>query len=120
MSAEPLDGADGCDAPGGLEFLDVGLTGEEALLLRDRLIRENGSNIAAIVADAWLYGATAARNALQGRRVCRVCGCWEHGACLDEHGGGCSWIAPNLCSACDPVDGPPLQLFLPARQEPPP
>jgi hypothetical protein len=31
-----------------------------------------------------------------GIRACHACGCTEMAACL----GGCSWVAPNLCSAC--------------------
>lgn len=27
---------------------------------------------------------------------CRLCGCTEHNACE----GGCSWVSPELCSAC--------------------
>jgi ParB family chromosome partitioning protein len=30
-------------------------------------------------------------------RTCRVCGCTEKHACE----GGCSWVAPDLCSACE-------------------
>jgi len=30
--------------------------------------------------------------------ACRVCGCTNERAC----GGGCSWIAPALCSTCAP------------------
>lgn len=32
---------------------------------------------------------------------CRVCGCTDERACEDPHTGGpCSWVEPNLCSAC--------------------
>lgn len=30
------------------------------------------------------------------RRFCRACGCTDHRACA----GGCSWVAPDLCSKC--------------------
>jgi hypothetical protein len=30
------------------------------------------------------------------KQVCRVCGCTEEHACE----GGCSWVEPDLCSAC--------------------
>jgi len=30
--------------------------------------------------------------------VCRKCGCTEYDACE----GGCSWVEPDLCSACKP------------------
>lgn len=33
--------------------------------------------------------------------ICRICGCWDFDACLDpESGEPCSWVEPNLCSAC--------------------
>ena len=32
-----------------------------------------------------------------GERACRVCGCTECWACTP---GSCSWVEPNLCSAC--------------------
>jgi len=31
-------------------------------------------------------------------RVCRKCGCTEYDACQD----GCTWVEPDLCSACAP------------------
>ncbi len=36
---------------------------------------------------------------------CRVCGCTDHDCdhCQEQTGGPCSWIKPNLCSACDPA-----------------
>jgi hypothetical protein len=36
-------------------------------------------------------------------RKCRVCGCTDNRACVDENGVPCHWIEPDLCSAC--VDG---------------
>ena len=35
-----------------------------------------------------------------GWPTCRVCGCWEYGACWDEERGACSWVEPDLCSHC--------------------
>lgn len=99
MSLEPLEAQDERDV---LEFLHVGLSRDDAVRLLDRLLTENSGNPIALVADAWLYGATAARNALSGRRVCHVCGCWEMHACE----GGCSWVGPNLCSACQRPGAP--------------
>lgn len=32
--------------------------------------------------------------------TCRRCGCTDDNACHDEHGNGCHWVEPNLCSAC--------------------
>ena len=34
---------------------------------------------------------------MRQRRKCRVCGCTEDHSCP----GGCSWVAPDLCSACE-------------------
>lgn len=40
------------------------------------------------------------------RPVCRICGCTEHTACVDDKGVGCSWVADPLgpgplCSSCE-------------------
>lgn len=36
---------------------------------------------------------------------CRVCGCTEDHACWDpRQQENCHWVAPDLCSACVPVD----------------
>ncbi len=41
-----------------------------------------------------------------GQRICRVCGCTEHNACVDEVGQACAWGGPDLCTACAPfVEG---------------
>jgi hypothetical protein len=32
--------------------------------------------------------------------VCKVCGCDEGNACVDEFGEACHWAEPELCSAC--------------------
>jgi hypothetical protein len=34
--------------------------------------------------------------------VCRRCGCVEERACVHDELGPCWWIAPDLCSHCDP------------------
>lgn len=31
---------------------------------------------------------------------CRVCGCTDERACIDEDGNSCCWVRPGLCSAC--------------------
>jgi hypothetical protein len=36
-------------------------------------------------------------------RACRVCGCTEHRACVDDMGKACAWVEPDLCSACPPL-----------------
>lgn len=39
-----------------------------------------------------------------GRQACRVCGCTDDDACLTldavNDRVGCSWVEPDLCSAC--------------------
>lgn len=32
--------------------------------------------------------------------TCRRCGCTDDNACQDQHGNGCHWVEPDLCSAC--------------------
>jgi hypothetical protein len=32
--------------------------------------------------------------------ICRVCGCTERHACVDENGIACTWVEVDLCSAC--------------------
>jgi len=38
--------------------------------------------------------------------ICEVCGCSEARSCLEEQPDGsegpCFWVAPGLCSACEP------------------
>ena len=31
---------------------------------------------------------------------CRVCGCWEFKACVDDARGPCWWVEADLCSHC--------------------
>ena len=31
---------------------------------------------------------------------CRVCGCTESNACVDDENGPCSWAEPDLCTSC--------------------
>jgi hypothetical protein len=33
-------------------------------------------------------------------RACRVCGCTELDACVDEIGRACYWVGLDLCSGC--------------------
>lgn len=81
------------------EHLMLGLTGEDAARLEERLCAEHGV-VVRMLAAAWLMGATAMRNAMAGRRICRICGCCELEAC----GTGCSWVAQDLCSSCEVHD----------------
>ncbi len=62
------------------------------------------------VARAYAHGQAVVRNSLAGRRVCRVCGCWELHACE----GGCWWVAEDLCSTCDRYGPPPALAGAPA------
>lgn len=48
--------------------------------------------------DADLYPGGPDLAAL-GIRACRECGCTQESGCA----GGCSWIEPDLCSACAPA-----------------
>jgi hypothetical protein len=84
-----------------------GLSRADAGLLALRLFRGQATNdldLTSMVADAWLMGAAATRNAALGRRICRVCGCWEHEACEDVGEVGCAWVEQDLCSVCQPDD----------------
>ncbi len=53
-----------------------------------------------MLARAWAMGARAASNAAKGRRICRICGCWELQACEPD---SCCWVERDLCSRCDTV-----------------
>jgi hypothetical protein len=57
----------------------------------------------AAIAEAWTMGARVVSNGLQGRRPCRVCGCWELQACDN----GCAWAEPDLCTECDTMPAEP-------------
>lgn len=39
---------------------------------------------------------------VDSEQVCRVCGCTKYNACVNEYGDACSWVEPDLCSACAP------------------
>jgi hypothetical protein len=55
------------------------------------------------VGRAWMMGARVVLNTAEGHRTCRICGCWQEDACESS----CSWVAPDLCSAClDPAELP--------------
>lgn len=34
------------------------------------------------------------------RRCCRMCGCTDERACVDEDGIPCAWAEPDLCTSC--------------------
>lgn len=66
--------------------------------LANRLHAEFADDAAAAVVAAFAHGQAVVFNRVHARRTCRVCGCWELAACE----GGCSWVAQDLCSACQP------------------
>ena len=74
------------------------LAAEDAERLGARLQDAHDGNTDAMLAEAWLMGRRVVLNAALGRRICRICGCWELHACE----AGCSWVAADLCSACEP------------------
>lgn len=41
-----------------------------------------------------------------GERACRVCGCTENYACVDDSGETCFWVEQDLCSQCIGKDRP--------------
>lgn len=93
-----------------VDRLVEGLTEADAVRLRDRAYREAkrataGLGLAPLIGEvdliqgAWAMGALAMRNAMLGRHICRICGCWELQACPPT----CSWVEIDLCSACDPT-----------------
>ena len=51
------------------------------------------------------------RPAPAGFPACRICGCWEYGACWDDEVGACWWVEADLCSHCasggvrEPIEG---------------
>lgn len=53
-----------------------------------------------------------------GLRACRVCGCTEFNACIDEAGIACHWVEANLCSCCVGIredEDAPATLFVEGR-----
>lgn len=56
------------------------------------------TDLAEAIGRAWMMGARVVLNTAQGRRTCRLCGCWEQEACE----GGCGWAGDDICTACAP------------------
>lgn len=79
-----------------LEKLEAADAARDLQLIEARLRRDCGDDFAAAVAAAWIMGSRVAVNRLKNRRTCRICGCWELGACE----GGCAWAEADLCTAC--------------------
>lgn len=65
-----------------------------------RLMAEFDGETDDMLAAAWSMGARAFCNTVLGRRICRICGCWELEACPPT----CSWVETDLCSACEPAE----------------
>jgi hypothetical protein len=76
------------------------LSAEDRVRLGVRLTEQFDGDTDTMLAEAWLMGATALWNANHARRICRICGCWELGACHPP----CRWVAEDLCSACTEQD----------------
>lgn len=51
-----------------------------------------------VAAEVVYHDVTTLRRIVPDRR-CRVCGCTDTAACLVD-GVPCSWVEPDLCSAC--------------------
>lgn len=41
-----------------------------------------------------------ADSGIEAPRLCHVCACSEHDACVGPDNRGCSWAGPDICSAC--------------------
>lgn len=52
--------------------------------------------------DPGFFGDAPRKTTNNLGRTCRDCGCTDERACMDGDQ-PCSWIAPDLCSACEPV-----------------
>jgi hypothetical protein len=79
------------------DVVAMGLAPQDADRLALR-VTADAEDVAGAIAEAWRLGARMAMNAARGFHVCRICGCWELEACE----GGCWWVEPDRCSACDP------------------
>lgn len=73
-----------------------GMEPEDAHRMAVRLAAETGGNIPAMVARAHRFGRVTEQRTREGRRICRLCGCWEGNACPPT----CSWAEYDLCSQC--------------------
>jgi hypothetical protein len=56
------------------------------------------ADVEQLVARAFAFGGAAESADEHERRFCRICGCTQIRACP----GACSWVGPDLCSACEP------------------
>ncbi len=79
-----------------LERLEARDKADHARELLRRLCADVGEDPLQLVERAFGFGVEFATNNAQGRRTCRVCGCWEMRAC----DGACWWEEEDLCSAC--------------------
>lgn len=60
------------------------------------------ADVERVAAGAFEFALSALAAELAQEAYCRICGCTQLRACP----GGCSWVEPDLCSACSPfVEG---------------
>ena len=79
-----------------LDKLEARDRADHLALLGKRLQEECGGDVLELAQRAFEFGVAFATNTGNGRRTCRICGCWELAAC----DGGCWWVAEDLCSSC--------------------
>jgi len=68
-----------------------------------------GINVIAALRYAFAFDASVLQRlgdirmkpSLAAPRICRVCACSQHDACV----GGCAWVDVDLCSSCAPIAG---------------
>lgn len=84
-------GDDGKPAPKNLKERRAGLE-------KRRVIRFITKHIMILGGENPELTGTKGKNSEAG--VCRICGCTETTPCIDDNGDSCSWVKPNLCSAC--------------------
>lgn len=72
----------------------------DAIVLHDLRLPDSRSTFTRAIAGlVRAVGAEDDRTA-SGEPSCRLCGCTEHNACVDDERGACSWAAPDICSHC--------------------
>lgn len=110
MSLDKIEARDAEDGGARLALtVDTGPTPGDLELLTQRVLSElegdPETDVSEAIARAWMMGARVVLNNAQGRRTCRLCGCWEMEACE----GGCGWAGPDICTACAP-NGDPAEV----------
>lgn len=74
-------------------------TEEDEVEKDDYFVRENCANSPILRFRALVEPSGVVAESL---RTCRKCGCTDDRACHN----GCSWVAPDLCSECEPDPQP--------------